>query len=437
MTMKEALEKRNAAFEAVDAFRKANPLDAEWGDDKTTEWARLNAAFDAADAGVADAKSREDQIAARSQEFDRIAQRVKDVPALERAYRPAMETGNPLELQRRALNAWAAGGRGGKARAEDVEAAQRLGIDLTSNDFDLSLYSSPAYAEFRVQHSLAGGSGGYLVQSPILAGSLEKALLDYSGVRSVAEVIRTDTGADLQWPGYDDTSNTGELLPAPSTEATDQDIAFTQKVWKAYEYSSKGITVHRSLYQDSNFDILSIVSGVAGERLGRIQNTHFTTGDGNAKPYGIVTASALGVSAAGASAITYDELMGLEHSIDIAYRNQGCGYMFSDSTALVLRKLKNGVGEYLWRNGDGSQPTTLNGYRITINNSMASVASGNKSVLFGLLNKYKIRDVQGMTLQRFVETKGKKNQDEFVAIMRTDGNLLTAGQTVVAHLLQA
>jgi HK97 family phage major capsid protein len=68
---------------------------------------------------------------------------------------------------------------------------------------------------------------------------------------------------------------------------------------------------------------------------------------------------------------------------------------------------------------------------------MATAAASAKTVIFGLLSKYKIRDVQQMSMQRFVETKGKQNQDEFLAIMRCDGNLLGAGQTVVSYLVQA
>lgn len=435
MLKKEALEKRGAAWAAVEEFRSANPFDGEWNEGQHEQWKKLNSEFDSADALVNEATKREETAAAAADQYEQIKARATKDPVYARAQRAVLDTGNPNELLRRAANAWATRGRR-DASADDLDAARTLGINVNADELNVDLYSTAKLAEMRVQHGFAGGSGGYLTM-PTSSGMIEKALLDFSGVRQVAEVMRTADGNDLHWPGYDDTGNTGELLPGPSTEATDQDIAFTEQVWKAYEYSSKGITVHRSLYQDSNFDILSIINGVAGERLGRIQNTHFTTGDGNSKPRGIVTASALGVSAAGATSITFDEMMRLQHSIDVAYRGQGCGYMFSDSTALVLRLLKNGIGEYLWRDAAGGQPTTLNGYPVTINNAMAGVTTGSKSVLFGLLNKYKIRDVQSMTMQRFVETKGKKNQDEFVAIMRCDGNLLYAGQTVVAHLLQA
>jgi len=436
MTVKELREKRGEIGGQIEALRKQLPgEERDMTAEETQQWDSLNAAYDAACEAVTAGESRAADAAKREERLAQIADDAKR-HGITPGRRNALESGNPDEDLRCAARAWAMDPHG-TARQADIDAAQRLGVNLRAQTFNVRLMERPNDTEMRVQSGLSGEAGGYLVQSPIIASQLEVALKSFSGMRQVSETIRTETGADYYWPGYDDTANEGELLPAPSTTATDLDITFGARVWKAYEYSSKAIPVHRSLYQDSNFDIFSIVNAVAGERLGRKQNRDFTVGDGNAKPKGIVTAATLGVTAASTTAITYDELIDLEYSIDPAYRGMGCSYMMNDATVKIVRKLKDGNGNYLWTNANGSTPNMFNGYPVIFNNNMATVAASAKTVIFGLLSKYKIRDVQQMSMQRFVETKGKQNQDEFLAIMRCDGNLLGAGQTVVSYLAQA
>ena len=84
----------------------------------------------------------------------------------------------------------------------------------------------------------------------------------------------------------------------------------------------------------------------------RIHNQHFTTGTGSAQPQGIVTGATSGVTAAGVAAITADELIDLQHSIDPAYRNERSKFMLSDTALKGLRKLKDtGSGEYMFQPG--------------------------------------------------------------------------------------
>ena len=51
---------------------------------------------------------------------------------------------------------------------------------------------------------------------------------------------------------------------------------------------------------------------------------------------------------ASATAITFDEVMDLFYSLRAPYRRQAV-FMMNDSTVKVLRKLKNGAGDYIWQ----------------------------------------------------------------------------------------
>jgi len=112
--------------------------------------------------------------------------------------------------------------------------------------------------------------------------------------------------------------------------------------------------------------------------------------------------------------------------------------MLHDSVLLHLRMLKDGEGRYLWQTDMRSgAPDSLYGYPMTINQDMASsVAASAKTLLFGQLNRYKIRQVGSMRFRRLDERYADYDQVGFIAFLRQDGGLLDAGTHPVKHLLQ-
>jgi HK97 family phage major capsid protein len=244
---------------------------------------------------------------------------------------------------------------------------------------------------------------------------------------------RTASGEPLSWPTADDTTNTGVQLGESTSIGSSVDPSFGKVIWNAYKFSSKAILVPYELIQDSVFNLPAVLGSMLGERLGRITNTKFTTGSGASTAKGIVTC-ATSFSAA-TTAVGADDLIGLQHSVDPAYR-MGASFMMHDSIILAIRKLKDGQGQYLWQSGlrDGA-PDRILGAGITINQDMDSTTtSGKKSILYGQLSAYKIRTVGEIRLYRLEERYRDTDQDGFVAFTREDGNLLTAGTAPIKYL---
>jgi HK97 family phage major capsid protein len=282
--------------------------------------------------------------------------------------------------------------------------------------------------------------GGYTVESAV-AAELIKAMKAYGGMRAAATVFGTSQGNAMNWPTMDDTGNTGELVPE-NTSATDQDAAFGTVGLNVFKFSSKVVTVPIELLQDAQVDVEAIVLALIAERLARVQNTFFTTGTGAAQPRGIVTASGVGkVGATGsATSFGYDDLVDLEHSIDPAYRNlPGVGFMLNDAALKVARKIKDDNGRPIFVPGyesaaPGGAPSTLLGRPITINQDVAAPAANARSILFGVLSNYRIRDVMSATLHRFTDSAyAKKGQVGFLAFQRAGGNLLDVSGSTVKH----
>lgn len=293
--------------------------------------------------------------------------------------------------------------------------------------------------ETRIQTGGTNTAGGYTV--PVeLQNMLVKAMKAWGPLYdgSVISEINTSSGNALPIPTTDDTSKTG-VQGTEGTALTDDgsaDAVFGQKQLEAYDFNTKFVKFSWQLAQDSIFNMESLLADLLGERLGRLANAQLTTGTGTSAPNGIVTASSLGKTAAAAAAIASDELIDLIHSVDPAYRQSPkVAFMFNDATLASIRKLKDGNGNYLWSAGDyqSQEPARILGYRYHINQAMASIATGNKSVIFGDLGKYWVRKVGspvlGVLRERYWPDIG------IAGLIRFDGELLDT--TAVKHLIQA
>jgi HK97 family phage major capsid protein len=342
------------------------------------------------------------------------------------------------------------------ARTPEMRAsAERAGARIDANQFVFRLSSVPLaslrsddIAEWKKRNeehraamgTTSGAVGAYTVPDAAMQ-ALEIALLEFGGMRRVATVIRTDTGGSLPFPTTDDTSNKGAIL-TENTQVSEVDITFGQLTLDAYMYSSKSVLVSLQLLQDSSVDVPSMIGRLLGERIGRIQNDHFTTGTGSSQPNGIVTASTSGVTGV-ADPPTYDNFVDLVHSVDPAYR-ENARFMFSDATLKTLKKIKvlqysgDTIGIPLWTPGlSAGQQDTILGYQFVVNQSMASPGSSAKKVIFGDLSKYMIRDVRDITLVRLNERYADYHQVGFLAFARSDGDLLDAGTHPVKYMAQA
>ena len=247
--------------------------------------------------------------------------------------RVALTDGDPIEQRARdhAFRSWALHGANGPT-SEELRA---LGPKPSSNGTEITLrFPTPEEramtAEQRAQ-TVTTTAGGYAI-APEFSGRLEKSMLYFGGMMNEAEVITTATGASMTWPSYDDTGNAGAILGI-NTGVSNQDIVFAQMTLGAFKYSSKQVLVPVELMQDSAFDINALVADVLGERLGRILNTHFTTGAGTTLPFGVITQAGTGVSAptGQTASVTYDDLVNLVYSVDKAYRPKA-KFMMNDST---------------------------------------------------------------------------------------------------------
>jgi len=235
----------------------------------------------------------------------------------------------------------------------------------------------------------------------------------------------------------DDTSNTGAAI-GENSGANTTDISVGQQTWYAHKQTSNFVKVPFELFRDSMVNLESFIGSLLGERLGRREETLFTTGTGAGEPYGIVNGSVAGKTTASATAVTFDEIYDLINSVDPAYQ-VNAGFMLHSGILNAVRKLKDGQGQYLWQpSSQMGMPSMLAGFPYYRNQSMQStLATGTKTFLFGDLSKYKIREVGTVRLRRLDERFADNDQVGFIAFTEIDGKILNAGTNPIKHMLQA
>ncbi|MBN9521957.1 phage major capsid protein [bacterium] len=393
---------------------------------------------------------------AANTEFERLHRRVEIGMRGEEVRREMESTGENFEQTREtltdaqraearalALQAWCRRQMGKKLTPAHVRACKLTGLNPRQRSIDIDLPTRPGQFESRGERqahkramSATVGSAGAFTVSPSFVGSLEKALKAFNGVRQVADVIRTDTGAEMPWPTVDDTGNRGQRI-GENTQIGQQDPKFGQTVYGAFKYTSNLILAPSELLEDSAFELETELSALLGERIGRIQEDEFTNGTGNSMPLGVVPGSALGATAANAASLVGDDFINLIHSVDPAYRNDpSFALMMHDLIFAAVRKIKDLQGRYIFEEGQNGMPPRIKGVRVVINQNMPTApASGARTVVAGPFRKYKVRDVRRIRIRRFDERYGDYDQTGFVAFMRSDARPLNAGTGPIRYLV--
>ncbi len=274
--------------------------------------------------------------------------------------------------------------------------------------------------------------GGYLVADGFRQKLVER-FKAFGGIGSVAERYSTGNGAPVEWPTVDDTSNVGEIVAENGTFSAGADLVFGSNSLGSYSYATGGtngpVKVPRELIQDSSFDIEGLISRLFATRIARIQAVHWASGTGIAQPLGLFTGRTPVQNAAN-TGISYEDLVTAVHSVDPAYRGEGCRWVMNDLTLAAIEKIKDGSGSYIYRGRDanmaiGVNEATLLGYPITIDQAVSTVVANSPTTQWGAFGNigqgYVIRDVKNVEILVNPYSSMSSRQIEISGWARADG----------------
>lgn len=354
-----------------------------------------------------------------------------DIAARERAAKIEAALAKPQEVDERIARP----GRSEEFVSE--ERAYRKAFDSWLRGHELGMEERKVLQkgrqEFRDLTVGTGASGGYLVPESFSNKIFEHRKY-FGGVRDVAGSLTTASGADMPWPNNDDTGNTGAWLGEGGT-VTELDVTFGARTLKAFKATSKMVQVSWEAMQDSAFNLEEFLGRKFGERIGRLENTAFTTGTGATQPEGFVT-NGTTVATGTNDTTKLVDIVSLIYAVDRAYRINGA-FMMHDLIISHLRKEQATTGEFVWQpSAQAGEPDRLFGYPVTPNNDMASTPTTDaaKVAAFGdFKNGYMIRDVMGISVIRLNERYAENMLTAFFAVARVDGQpVYQSGATTTA-----
>lgn len=246
---------------------------------------------------------------------------------------------------------------------------------------------------------------------------------------TVVDIQETDTGDAFTWPVIDNSTASATIVPenGPFNEAADAVFDAPLLFAKAQTWRADLIRVSIELLQDSHFRLDDLLSAAFAIRLAR--------GIGQSFMATLLSEASAGKVAAGGqtSSIIYEDIVDLVSSVNEVYRQSPkCGWMARQSTIDSILKLKDSSGRPLGlivEYGLTRMPYMW-GYPVFISPSVPALGTsgsplvGNKALLFGDFNAWKVRRVaDSLRVRRLSERYAEYGQVGFCSTLRANGAL--------------
>jgi len=265
-----------------------------------------------------------------------------------------------------------------------------------------------------------GTEGGYLVPQ-VLAEDILKQIEEISNVRALSRVRNRAGVKTLNIPVR--TTIPTANYEGEAEEATDSNATYGQETMTAHRQTVVTDTT-RDILNFASFNMESEIAQDAITAYAQGEGRNFLTGNGVKKPQGILDATAgiRQITTAASVTVSMDDVIKLAGELKVGYNPV---YFFNSKTLAALRTEKDNNGNYLWRIGGESQPSTINDLRYVIMQDMPNIAASSLSVGLGdFFRGYNILDSVMLELLRDDLTQAKKAKVLFTWHRWNDGRVV-------------
>lgn len=227
--------------------------------------------------------------------------------------------------------------------------------------------------------TVAGDAPGYVLAPEEISGEFIRNLIEFSPIRSIADV-RTTTSHTVLLPKR--TGITNAVWVGETAARTGSEPTFGQSEIAVKELATFVDLSLRMLEDSSNVD--AEVRLALAEDFGQKEALSFVNGNTVVEPQGFMVAPDIADTANGhATNLSADALIRLMYAMPATYRNNGT-WVMNGTTLAAIRSLKDGNGNYLWQPSyQAGQPETILGRPVVEAIDMPNVASGAFPVIFG------------------------------------------------------
>jgi HK97 family phage major capsid protein len=246
--------------------------------------------------------------------------------------------------------------------------------------------------------------GGYTV-TPATGAKIIQTLYETSPIRQLAAVTSISTDS-IEFPTDNDEAACGwvsETGNRPETATPDMGM---KKIFVHEMYAAPRAT--QQLLEDSAINIEQWLAGKVAEKFARTEATAFVSGDGQGKPMGFLSyadgttpTTVEQVAMGAANALTADGFKNIKYAMKEQYHGNGT-WLMNRTTVLAALLLKNGIGDYIWKNGiSEDRADTIMGFPVRMAADMPIVAAGALAVALSDWSKsYQIVDRLGISVLR-------------------------------------
>ena len=142
------------------------------------------------------------------------------------------------------------------------------------------------------------------------------------------------------------------------------------------------VLIGRSVENNSVFSVTDFIVNQMADEIASWIEGQLLNGTGSSQAQGALNTTN-NVTAASSTAVTADELIGLQAKVKQAFQGNACWTMHPD-TFTAIKKLKDGNNRYLLQDDVTSEfPYRLLGKPVYLSDNMPTMASGNKAILYG------------------------------------------------------
>ena len=281
--------------------------------------------------------------------------------------------------------------------------------------------------ELRALQADSDTAGGFIVAPEQFVSGLIKNIDDMVFIRQRATKYRLPTAASLGAATLaadpDDANWTTEL----ATGNEDSAMSFGKRELKPHPVAKRLKMSNKLLRMAAGVDAL--VRERLAYKFGVTQEKAFMTGSGVNQPLGVFTASADGISTARdvstgntTTSVTFDGLINAKYSLKGQYW-QRADWMFHRDVLKQITKLKDGDGQYMWRESvREGEPDRLLGRPVVMSEfAPNTLTTGLYAGILGDFSNYWIADALDMQVQVLKELYAETNQTGFIGRLECDG----------------
>lgn len=277
--------------------------------------------------------------------------------------------------------------------------------------------------------------GGYFV-TPDVSGRIVRKVYETSPMRQVASQITISTD---KLEGIEDLNEAGAGYAGETAQGSDTTTPQVGKWAIQVFWIDTEPKATQQLLDDANVNVEAWLSEKVADKFARFENAEFVAGatgkirgltsyptaadSGSGVTWGTLGHVATGTSGAFPASNPADKLYDLVGVLKNAYLGNA-RFMAARSTITLIRKFKDGSGNYLWQPSlVAGQPETLMGFPVVRAEDMPAVAANSLSVAFGdFAACYQIVDRQGVRVLRDPYTS--KPYVKFYTTKRTGGGVV-------------